>query len=132
HGAPPHVTVDPIVLGARIVLDLQTLVSREIDPLDPAVVTVGSIHGGTKHNIIPGEVVLQITVRSTKEKVRQHLLAGIKRIAEACARGANAPPPEGKIDQTEFTPALHNDPALTKRTVAAFREVLGAGKVDGR
>jgi hippurate hydrolase len=132
HGAAPHTTVDPIVLAARIVLDLQTLVSREIDPLDPAVVTVGSIHGGTKHNIIPAEVKLQITVRSTKEKVRQHLLAGIKRIAEACAKGANAPPPEVKIDQTEYTPALYNNPALTKKTVAVFRDVLGSEKVGTR
>src|SRR5262249_2373198 len=124
--------IDPIVLAARIVLDLQTLVSREIDPIDPAVVTVGSIHGGTKHNIIPAEVKLQITVRSTKEKVRQHLLAGIKRIAEACAKGANAPSPEVKIDQTEYTPALHNDPTLTKRTVTLFREVLGADNVKER
>jgi hippurate hydrolase len=125
-------TVDPIVLAARIVLDLQTLVSREVDPLDPAVVTVGSIHGGTKHNIIPPEVILQITVRSTKEKVRQHLLAGIKRIAEAAAKGANAPPPVVKVDQTEYTPALYNDPALTKRTVGVFREVLGAENVKER
>jgi hippurate hydrolase len=132
HGATPHLTVDPIVLAAKIILELQTLVSRETDPIDPAVVTVGSIHGGTKHNIIPAEVKLQITVRSTKEKVRQHLLAGIKRIAEACARGANAPPPEVKMDQTEYTPSLSNDPALTKRTVAVFREVLGAEKVKER
>lgn len=132
HGATPHLTIDPIVLAARIILDLQTLVSRETDPVDPAVVTVGSIHGGTKHNIIPPEVKLQITVRSTKEKVRQHLLAGIKRIAEACAKGANAPPPEVKIDQTEFTPALYNDPALVKRTVAVFRDVLGAEQVTER
>jgi amidohydrolase len=132
HGATPHLTVDPVVLAARIILDLQTLVSREIDPLDPAVVTVGSIHGGTKHNIIPPEVKMQITVRSTKEKVRMHLLNGIKRIAEACAKGANAPAPEVKIDTTEFTPALHNDPALTKKMVGVFREVLGEEKVKER
>lgn len=132
HGAAPHTTVDPVVLAARIVLDLQTLVSREIRPTDPAVVTVGSIHGGSKHNIIPDEVKLQLTVRSTKASVRQHLLAGIKRIAEACAAGANAPPPVVKVDESEFTPALYNDPALTRRTAALFREVLGDGKVEER
>jgi amidohydrolase len=132
HGATPHLTVDPVVLAARIILDLQTLVSREVDPLDPAVVTVGSIHGGTKHNIIPPEVKLQITVRSTKEKVRMQLLSGIKRIAEACAKGANAPPPDVKIDTTEFTPALHNDPALTRKITGVFREVLGDQNVKER
>jgi amidohydrolase len=132
HGATPHLTVDPVVLAARIILDLQTLVSREVDPLDPAVVTVGSIHGGTKHNIIPPEVKLQITVRSTKEKVRMQLLSGIKRIAEACAKGANAPPPDVKVDTTEFTPALHNDPALTKKITGVFREVLEAENVKER
>jgi hippurate hydrolase len=132
HGAAPHTTVDPIVLAARIVLDLQTLVSREINPTDPAVVTVGSIHGGTKHNIIPAEVKLQLTVRSTKDKVRKHLLDGIKRIAEGCAKAAKAPEPIVKVDTSEFTPALYNDPALTKRVVGVFREVLGAENVAAR
>src|SRR5262249_31443668 len=80
----------------------------------------------------PPEVKLQITVRSTKEKVRQHLIAGIKRIAEACAKGANAPPPEVKVDMTEYTPALYNDPALTKKITGVFREVLGAENVKER
>lgn len=132
HGAAPHTTVDPIVLAARIVLDLQTLVSRETNPTDPAVVTVGSIQGGTKHNIIPDEVKLQITVRSTKDSVRQHLLTGIKRIAEGCARAANAPMPTVKVDETEFTPALFNNPALTRKTVALFREILGEKNVRER
>jgi hippurate hydrolase len=122
HGAAPHRTVDPIVLAARVVLDLQTLVSRENNPLDPAVVTVGPIHGGTKHNIIPDEVKLQITVRSTKDSVRKHLLDGIKRVAEAAAKGANAPPPVVRIDPEEFTPALYNEPSLTRKTVAVFKE----------
>src|SRR5246127_3461004 len=85
HGASPHSTVDPIVLAARIILDLQTIVSREINPTDPAVVTVGSIHGGTKHNIIPNDVKLQITVRTTKDEVRKHVLEAIRRIAKANA-----------------------------------------------
>ena len=93
HGAAPQTTIDPIVLSARIVLDLQTLVSRETNPTDPAVVTVGSIHGGSKHNIIPTEVKMQLTVRSTKDAVRKHLLDGIQRIAKAAAEGAGAPEP---------------------------------------
>ena len=132
HGASPHTTVDPIVLAARIVLDLQTLVSRETNPVDPAVVTVGSIHGGSKHNIIPNEVRLQLTVRSTKERVRKHLLEGIQRIAEAAAKGAGAPSPEVKVSPTEFTPALNNDPELTRKTVTVFKDVLGAENVVSR
>jgi amidohydrolase len=132
HGATPHMTIDPIVLAARIILDLQTLVSRETNPVDSAVVTVGSIHGGTKHNIIPDEVKLQITVRSFKESVRKHLLDGIKRIAEGCAKAANAPMPEVKVDLTEFTPALTNDAELTRKTVAVFRSVLGEKNVVTR
>jgi hippurate hydrolase len=129
HGAAPHTTIDPVVIAARIVLDLQTLVSRETNPTDPAVVTVGSIHGGAKHNVIPNEVKLQLTVRSTKDAVRKHLLDGIKRVADAAAQAAGAPAPEVKVDPEEFTPALLNDPALTRKTVALFKEVLGADKV---
>src|SRR6185437_1622379 len=132
HGAAPHTTIDPIVLAARIVLDLQTLVSRETNPIDPAVVTVGSIHGGSKHNIIPNEVRLQLTVRSTKDTVRKHLLDGIRRIADAAAKGAGAPAPEVKVNPEEFTPALLNDPALTQKTMAVFKDVLGADKVVAR
>src|SRR5437763_12685779 len=110
HGAAPHTTVDPIVLAARIILDLQTIVSRETNPTDPAVVTVGSIHGGSKHNIIPAEVKLQITVRTTKDAVRKHTLEAIERIARAAAQGAGAPRPEVKVDPGEFTTALLNEP----------------------
>jgi hippurate hydrolase len=129
HGARPHKTVDPIVLAARLILDLQTLVSRETSALDPAVVTVGSIHGGTEHNIIPDEVKLKLTVRSTRESVRKHLLFGIKRKAEAAALGAGAPPPLVKFDLGDYTPALRNDHRLVHRTVTVFREVLGADNV---
>ncbi len=132
HGASPHTTVDPIVLAARIVLDLQTLVSRETNPVDPAVVTVGSIHGGSKHNIIPNEVRLQLTVRSTKDSVRKHLLEGIRRIAESAAKGANAPPPQVTVAPDEFTPALYNDPELTRKTVAVLKDALGAERVSAR
>jgi hippurate hydrolase len=132
HGASPHTTVDPIVLAARIVLDLQTIVSREVNPTDPAVVTVGSIHGGTKHNIIPSEVKLQLTVRTTKDSVRAHVLDAIRRIAKAAAAGARAPEPEVTVDLGDFTPALVNESKLTRRTVAVFKELLGAGRVHER
>ena len=125
HGSAPHTAIDPIVLAARIILDLQTIVSRETNPLDPCVVTVGSIHGGTKHNIIPNDVHLQLTVRSTKDSVRKHTLEAIERIAKAAAVGAAAPEPIVKIDPGEFTPALYNDPALTAKTVSVFRQLLG-------
>ncbi len=125
HGSAPHTTIDPIVLSARIILDLQTLVSRETSPTDPAVITVGSIHGGTKHNIIPDEVKMQLTVRSTKDSVRDHLLKGIERVANAAAEGARAPKPTVKIDPAEFTPALVNEPRLTRKTVALFKDLLG-------
>jgi hippurate hydrolase len=132
HGAAPHTTVDPIVLAARIILDLQTIVSRENNPTDPAVVTVGSIHGGTKHNIIPSEVKLQLTIRTTKDKVRKNVLDAIERIAKAAAVGARAPEPIVKVNLGEFTPALVNHPGLTRKTMAVFKQVLGADKVHER
>ncbi len=132
HGAAPHMTVDPVVLAARVVLDLQTIVSREVNPLEPSVVTVGSIHGGTKHNIIPSEVRLQITVRTTKDEIRKHVLEAIERIAKAVAVGARAPEPEVKIDLAEFTPATINDIPLTQKTVAVFQKVLGPTNVEPR
>lgn len=132
HGAAPHTTVDPIVLAARIVLDLQTIVSRERNPLDPAVVTVGSIHGGTKHNIIPNEVKLQLTVRTTNDRTRKNVLDAIERIARAAALGARAPEPIVKIDPAEFTPALYNDLPLTQKTVGVLKEVLGPTNVIAR
>jgi amidohydrolase len=132
HGSTPHITIDPVVLAARIVVSLQTIVSREVNPTDPAVVTVGSIHGGTKHNIIPNEVKLQITVRSTKDSVREHVLKAIDRIARAEAMAARAPDPEVVIRLEEYTPATLNDPKLTKRAVAGLREVLGEENVRER
>jgi hippurate hydrolase len=129
HGAAPHATVDPVVLAARIVLDLQTLVSRELNPTDPAVITVGSIHGGTKRNIIPDEVTLQLTVRSHSDAVRRHLLDGIQRIANAAAQGARAPAPVVTVAREETGPANVNDAALTQRLTALFREVLGRDRV---
>src|SRR5205085_11327519 len=132
HGAAAHTTVDPIVLAARIILDLQTIVSREVNPTDPAVVTVGSIHGGAKHNVIPNEVKLQLTVRTTNDAVRKHVLEAIERIAKAAAQGARAPEPSVRVDPGEFTPALVNDTALTRKTVALFQEILGPERVQVR
>jgi hippurate hydrolase len=129
HGAYPHTTVDPIVIAARTVLALQTIVGRENNPLDPAVVTVGSIHGGTKHNIIPDEVKLQLTVRSYKDDVRKRLLEAIARIAKAEAAAAGAPK-EPKVEVSEGTPATFNDPALTKRVAGALTSALGAARVE--
>jgi hippurate hydrolase len=129
HGATPHRTVDPVVLAAKIVIDLQTIVSREMNPIEPAVVTVGSIHGGIKHNIIPNDCKLQITVRTTTDASRKHVLDSIERIAKAAAQGMRAPEPEVKISPNEFTPALVNDPALTRRTASLLKEVVGADNV---
>jgi amidohydrolase len=132
HGAAPHLTVDPIVLAAKIILDLQTIVSREVNPTDPTVVTVGSIHGGTKHNIIPNEVRLQITVRTTKDSVRDHVLKAIERIAKGCADAARAPVPEMIVHLDEFTPATINEPKLTRRITGLFRQILGEANVKER
>ncbi|MCP3140719.1 amidohydrolase [Pyxidicoccus xibeiensis] len=124
HGAYPHTTVDPVVMAARTILSFQMLVSREKSPLEPAVLTVGSIHGGTKHNIIPDEVRLQLTLRTYKPEVRKALIAGIERVAKAEAQASGAPRPPD-ISVTEGTPATFNDPELTKRLVAAVGRVLG-------
>jgi hippurate hydrolase len=129
HGSAPHTTIDPVVLAARIVLDLQTIVSREVNPTDAAVVTVGSIHGGTKHNIIPAEVKMQLTVRTLKDSVRQHVLEAIARITKAAAKGARAPEPTIRVELDDFTPAVFNNAALAKKTAAVLAEVIGADKV---
>ena len=110
HGSAPETTIDPVVQAAFLIVDLQTIVSREISPKEPAVVTVGSIHGGSKHNIIGNECHLQLTVRSYTDTVRQHLLSAIKRKALAAAASQNAPEPIIKIDEREYTPAVYNDP----------------------
>ena len=129
HGSAPHTTIDPIVLAAKIILDLQTIVSREVNPTDAAVVTVGSIHGGTKHNIISSEVKLQLTVRTLKDDVRKQVLDAIVRIAKAAAVRAQAPAPIIKLDMDDYTPAVFNNAKLAQKTTALFREVLGKDKV---
>ena len=131
HGSTPEKTHDPVVLASRIVVALQTLVSREIPTQKSAVVTVGSIHGGAKHNIIPDEVFLQITVRSYEKEVREALLSGIKRTAKYEALAAGFPDdllPEVRL-LDEHTPAAWNSPELVKRNAKIIRSVLGEGQV---
>jgi amidohydrolase len=132
HGAAPHLAVDPVVLAAKIVLDLQLIVSRERNPVEPAVITVGSIHGGTKHNVIPNEVKLQLTVRTTTDDMRKHVLDGIERVCKAAAVGMRAPEPEITHLAEEFTPKLMNEAKLTRKTMAMFKEVLGEDKIHER
>jgi hippurate hydrolase len=132
HGAAPHTTIDPVVLAARMVLDLQTLVSRERDPFEPVVITVGSIHGGTKHNIIPSEVKLQLTVRTMTEASRKTVLDGIARIVRAAAEGAAAPEPVIRHAAGDYTPALVNHAGLSAKMVPLLKERLGAERVQER
>lgn len=131
HGAYPQATKDPIVLSALIITALQTLVSREIPPVEAGVVTVGSIHGGTKHNIIPDRVDMQLTVRSYTDAVRDKLLSGIRRIATAQARSMGLP--EDRLPvvtlKDEHTPALYNDPQLTQRMAQVLRREFGDSHV---
>ena len=132
HGSKPESTKDPIVVAAQVILALQTIISRENSPLDPAVVTVGSIHGGAKSNIIPDEVKMLLTVRSYKEEVRQHILASIERITKNIAAAAGIPDdraPLVKASETEMTPALYNDPQLTERVAKTLKTALGAENV---
>lgn len=127
HGASPQNGVDPIVLASQIVVNLQTLVSREISPFDTGVVTVGAFNAGTKHNIIPDSAHLQLTVRSYEPAVRQTLLDGIERIARAQAQAAGLPEdlmPVVEIDDV-YTPALYNDPALSDQAGAVLRDRFG-------
>jgi hippurate hydrolase len=128
HGAQPDRTIDPVVLASRLVVDIQTIVSRELSPLKPAVVTVGSIHGGTKHNIIPGEVNLQLTIRYYDQAVGDQIIAALKRIASGLAASAGLPPekyPEVKV-QDESTPPVVNDPMLTNHLAGVLETALGA------
>jgi amidohydrolase len=128
HGAYPHKTKDPIVLAAEIINDWQTIASRENNPLDPIVVTVGSIHGGTKNNIIPDEVKMQLTVRTYKSETRERVLAAIERIANGIAAASGVPPDRAPIitvSKDQFCPATYNNPELTKRLVAVWKNSLG-------
>jgi len=131
HGAMPHKTIDPVVLSAKIILDYQTIVSREINPVYPAVVTVGSIHGGTKHNIIPGEVEMKLTLRFFSDDVYSQIREGLVRIANGNALAAGLP--QEMMPQVtfadEFTPPVENDPGLVASVAASLETVLGKENV---
>ena len=131
HGAMPHKTVDPIVLAARIILDYQTIVSREINPVSPAVITVGSIHGGVRHNIIPSEVDLQLTVRFFSDEVREQIISAIQRISRGVAISAGLN--EGLLPmvtvQDDFTPPVENDPELVTSAVSSMGSIAGRQNV---
>ena len=132
HGSAPHMGKDPIVIGSQIVNALQTLVSREVNPLQAGVVTVGSFRAGFKHNIIPDEAKLQITVRSYDDDVRKTLLDGIERITISQALSAGLPEdlmPEIKIE-SDYTPSTFNDPEMTDRVMAAVSNSIGEDKVE--
>jgi amidohydrolase len=132
HGAYPQTTKDPILLASRIVGSLQQLVSREVDPQDAAVVTVGSFHAGTKHNIISDEATLLLTVRSYSDETRKMLLDGIRRIARGEAIAAGVPEdrmPIISIAEDEFTPATYNTPKLTGDMAALFKARFGENRV---
>jgi amidohydrolase len=132
HGAYPHTTKDPVVLASRIVGSLQTLVSRELDPQDAAVVTVGSFHAGTKHNIISDEAKLQLTVRSFSDETRKKMLDGIRRIARGEAIAAGMPDdrmPVVSVEEKEFTPSTFNTPDFTLEMGAYLKERFGEARV---
>lgn len=130
HGARPHRAIDPIVASAHLVTALQTIVSRRIEPGVPAVVTVGSIHGGSKSNVIPDEVVLELTVRSYEDAVRDQLLGGIEEIARATCLAFECPRPPRVEVRPDHTPAMYNDPALTAHARAVFEALLGPEAVE--
>jgi amidohydrolase len=130
HGAAPHRTIDPLLIAARAVVTLQTIVSREVNPFDPAVVTVGTFHAGTKRNIIADEAKIELTVRSYKPEVQKRLLSAIDRIARAEAAAAGAPrEPAVVVDPREATEVVFNDPTLAARLTSALRRALGDASV---
>jgi len=129
HGAYPHTTKDPVVIAAHIVTALQTLVARNVDPQAPAVVTVGSIQAGAKHNIISNRAEMKLTVRTYSDEVRTILLEGITRIANGQAATFGAPPPEVTFE-SDYIPSTYNDPALTAQSVEAIRATIGEENVS--
>jgi hippurate hydrolase len=132
HGAQPQAGKDPIVMAGEFIVQLQTIVSRQEDPRDPAIVTIGDIHGGTKRNIIPNEVKMEITARAYSDKSRQIIVDGIRRTAQGVALSAGVPAdlaPIVTVLDAESTPVMYNDPALTARVKAALIKALGANDV---
>ncbi|KPM76900.1 MULTISPECIES: M20 metallopeptidase family protein [Pseudoalteromonas] len=132
HGAYPHTTIDPVVIASRIVLALQTITSRELSPLEPSVVTVGSIHGGSKHNVISDEVKLQLTLRSYNPEVRLQQIAAIKRISKGIALSAGLDEslaPEVYVHEDESIPSTYNNPAQTNVVRSAIANAIGEDNV---
>ena len=129
HGAAPQTAIDPIVIAARTILALQTIVSREVKPGEMAVITVGYIQAGTKNNIIPDQAEMGLTVRTYKAEVRKQLLAAIARITKAEAEAAAAPR-EPLIEHYEATDSVYNDPALARRLRGALESTLGQDNVE--
>ena len=132
HGAQPQAGKDPIVMAGEFIVQLQTIVSRQEDPRDPSIVTIGDIHGGTKRNIIPNEVKMEITARAYSDKSRQIIVDGIRRTAQGVALSAGVPAdlaPIVTVLDAESTPVMYNDPALTARVKAALIKALGANDV---
>ncbi len=128
HGAMPFNTIDPVVMAARTVMSLQTIVSRENNPMDPVVLTIGAIHGGTQANVIPDEVTLGLNIRTYSDETQGRVLAAVMRIAKAEAAAAGAPR-EPTITMPESGHVVVNDPALTRRVAAALQKAMGTQQV---
>jgi hippurate hydrolase len=127
HGAAPHETVDPVLVAAKVILNLQTIITRELKPTEAAVITVGAIHGGTAGNVIPDQVTLELTVRSYSDASRTFILNAIERTMRATAQSAGVPAtlaPEMKV-RDMFTPALYNDPMLAQKAHTILKSTLG-------
>lgn len=129
HGARPDRAIDPIVIGSEIVLALQTIVSRRLEPGEPAVVTVGRFEGGTKHNIIPSQATMMLTVRSYGDESRQRILEEIRRVVINVARAHAAPQDPDIVVLDDFTPSVYNDPDWTERLQGVFTQAVGADNV---
>jgi len=132
HGAQPQLAKDPIVMAGEFIVQLQTVVSRQENPRDPAIVTIGDIHGGTKRNIIPNEVKMELTARAYSDEARRIIVEGIRRTAQGVALSAGVPEdlaPIVTVLDAESTPVMYNDPALTARVRAALVKALGAQNV---
>jgi len=133
HGSRPHEAIDPVVMASYVVVALQTIVSRDVNPSEPAVITVGSIHAGYKHNIISNEAKLQITVRSYSDETRKILLDGIRRVTINTCRALGAErDPDVSLRESEFTPSTYNDPALSEAAAHVFGQVIGDENVQRR
>lgn len=133
HGSAPQMSKDPVLMAAEFIVLAQSIVARQVDPQQPAVLTVGMIHGGTKRNIIPDEVAMGLTLRTYSDKVRDQIIADVRRTADGIATGYGVPSdrmPIVTVSQSEITPVTANDPALTERLHKAAVSALGADHVE--